>query len=322
MLEILNIVKGSVSAKDMVPVLTHFALHEGRLCGYDGRVYIDAPYAYADRHSFTVPAIEFIAAMEVCEGQSSVFSVGDGFLNITSGQFKARLPIGPMENFPSIEPEGKRVKHSGGLLESFRKLRPFIGEDASRPWSSGIIIKGARAIATNNIVIAEVPLTLALADCIIPVFAIEELLRLDLEPLAYSQTPEAITFYLPGDIWLRTKLVAGEVPASLPTIVKELHKGAKWTDVPPDLADAVSRVRPFCAHKAAPLVKLFESRVSTECETMAATVGGFPDLGAGMWRCEPLLAVLGHATKIDWSKFPRVPWKGANIKGAIVGSVV
>lgn len=322
MLEILNIVKGSVSAKDLVPVLTHFALHEGRICGYDGRVYIDAPYAYADRHSFTVPAVAFIAAMEVCEGHNSMFSVGNGFLKITSGFFSARLPTGPMENFPVVVPEGKRIKHAGGLLKAFRKLKPFMGEDASRPWASGVLIKGAKAIATNNIVIAEVPITLALKDCIIPVFAIEELLRLDREPLAYSQTEDSVTFYLPGDIWLRTKLVAGDPPVSLPTIVKELSKGAKWTAVPADLKEAVNRVQPFCANKAAPLVMLSSDHVSTESETMAAKVAGFPDLGACAFRCEPLLAVLEIATRIDWTKFPKVPWKGDNIQGAIVGSVI
>lgn len=323
MLEILNIVKGSVSSKDLVPVLTHFALHDGRICGYDGRVYISAPYAYADRHAFTVPAIEFIAAMEVCEGASSVFSVGDGFLNITSGHFKARLPTGPLENFPLVAPEGKHVANKkGGFIDVLRKLRPFIGEDASRPWSSGILLLGIKAVATNNITIAEASLPFLIASsCILPVFAIDELLRLDLEPVSYSVTPEAMVFYLPGKIWLRTKLIAGQWPEGALTIIREFHGKAKWKKIPGELSEAVNRIRPFCASQANPVIRFSDGQVSTECETMAAEVKGFTGLGACEFRVEPLLEVLAKATHYDLSLFPRIPWKGHDLGGVMVGVV-
>lgn len=322
----LDVVKGAISTKDLVPVLTHFALHDGRLCGFDGRVYIDAPASETKGLALTVPAIPFIAAIEACGEIPPKMSFTDGRCEIKAGTFRASLPTGPLEDFPSTVPDGKKAKCSpkGGFLERLRILRPFVGEDASRPWVSGILLMGAKAIATNNIVIAEVslPNTLWPAGCILPMFAVDELLRIGHEPIAYARTEQALTFFLPGDIWLRTKLIAGEWPEGALTLIRSLHMKAKWTKVPDGLLAAVERVLPFCADEKAPIVRLEAGKVSTSGEIMSAEVTGFRGLDKCAFRVEPLREVLAHALEIDWSAFPRVPWRGKDIDGAVVGSIL
>ncbi len=323
MLDALQIVKGAVSTKDLVPVLTHIALHEGRICGFDGRVYIDAPAKEAAGLSCTIPAVQFTAAIEACGDTELTMEFKDTSCVIRAGTFTVRLPTGPMENFPRTDLEGaKKAIKTKGLLAAFRTLRPFIGEDASRPWSSGILMMGIKATATNNIVIAEVPLPVMMPTCVVPVFAIDELLRLGLEPTHYAKTPEALIFYLPGDIWLRTKLIAGDWPPAAHTIIREFHGKAKWKKVQPNLMAAVERVMPFCANKSAPIVKLLSNRVSTESETMAAQVTGFENLDNCAFQAGPLVEVLRHASEIDWTLFPRVPFRGPDIGGVIGGAMI
>jgi hypothetical protein len=43
MLDSLQLVRGAVSKERLVPVLSHFAFRDGRVCGFDGRTYINAP---------------------------------------------------------------------------------------------------------------------------------------------------------------------------------------------------------------------------------------------------------------------------------------
>ena len=55
---------------------------------------------------------------------------------------------------------------------------------------------------------------------------------------------------------------------------------------------------------------------------MSAEVTGFrSSFGTCAFRVEPLLHVLDRATHIDWSRFPRVPWRNAegSMRGVIVG---
>jgi hypothetical protein len=319
MLDALNIVKGAVSTKDLIPVLTHVAIDQGRITGFNGRTYISAPAPQLQGLSFTVPAAQFIAAVAACEGPAE-YTQGEGCLGVSSGDFSATLPTLPIEGFPQPPPPEKRKRWKGGLLPVLRLLRPFVSQDASRPWSAGIAFAGAKALATNNVVLAQAPFpTLATPSVTLPVEAVDELLRLGLDPLYVSFTASAACFYLPGEVQLWTNLVAEPWPDGALALVGQLHQGAQWTPVPPGLLSAVRRVLPFVADAKAPVVVLGGGSVKTSPgQPACAQVGGFTGL-QGTFRAEPLQLVLEVANQADWTRFPRVPWKGAGVDGAIVG---
>ena len=256
MREILDIVKGAVSAKDLVPVLTHVAIHDGRICGYDGRVYIDAPAPAFKGLSFTVPALRFIAALESCGDEVPHVSTTEGRCLIVARNTKITLPIGPIETFPRVEAdESKRLRLRPGLIGALRLLQPFVGDDASRPWASGVLIEKGRMLATNNISIADLtfpgPTT---RSYILPSFAIDELTRIGIDPSYMTLVDNAVTFYIEGDIWIRSKLIAEPWPESAPGIIDQFHEGARLTPVPMQLREAIERVRPFCEDAKAPIV--------------------------------------------------------------------
>lgn len=319
MREALQIVRGAVSTKDLVPVLTHVAIHAGRVRGFDGRVYISAPAEGFGTLSLTVPAQSFIAAIESCEGALQL-AVQDALLVVRSGNFVATLPVGPIENFPAEEPVDKRRKCKGALLPVLKMLLPFVGVDASRAWACGIQLDGGMARATNNVVIAEAALPTTFPGTVtLPTFAVEELLRIGLEPTHVAVSDRAVVFTLPRGVWLRTNLVADPWPEGAMGLVAQLHRGATLAPVPATLAAAVTRMAPFCADPKAPVVLLQDGTVRTTGPQLGASVGGFAGLGNCTFRLEPLQAVLQLATGADWGRFPRVPWAGVAARGAIVG---
>src|SRR5580765_5634703 len=102
MREAFDLVRGAVSKKDLIPVLTHFAIHEGRVHGFNGRVHISAPALDARAlPSFTVPALLMTAAVDACRGEPQ-FEVRDSQVHIkdSASSFRATLPTGPIDSFP------------------------------------------------------------------------------------------------------------------------------------------------------------------------------------------------------------------------------
>ena len=279
-----QVVRGAVSTKDLVPVLTHFAVHESRIHGFDGRVHISAPCKGLGGMSFTVKADLLMAAIDACEGDPKL-AADDRTVTITGGTFTATLPTGDMSQFPLPAPPAKRKGGVSKLPEVLKVLQPFIGEDASRPWCSSIKFGDGYACATNNVTLACCKLDTswcAMPDCALPIFAVDELLRIGRAPTHVAQDGDhALVFYFNGDIWLRTTLVDGGWPDAL-AVVRAAHKDAKLRPIHPGLAAAVARVQPFCPDPKHPMVQLVGDAVKTPDGTMAASVGGLKGKGGAM----------------------------------------
>lgn len=326
-----NLVRGAVSKKDLVPVLTHFAIHQGRIYGYNGRILISAPCKeLKDFASCTVPAALLLAAIDACTGNPVLATAAnqDGVPRVTvtdaGSDFKAVLPAGDIANFPVPVPPAKAKKIKDPLLPVLRLLQPFIGEDASRLWCASIKFQGAVAIATNNVAlaVAGLPQGMPLTTCALPVFAVEELLRMGLEPTGIvfeGDDKHALWFLLPGQVWVRTSLVADQWPDAM-AILRATHQGATMRPVDPNLAKAVAQCVPFCPDRHVPAIVFDGDQVRTQDGASTARVGGFDALAHGTYHATPLQLVLAVATAADWTKAPRVPWDGADgLQGVLVG---
>ena len=318
MLHALNIVKGAVSVKDLVPVLTHVAVHEGRLHAFNGRLHISAPCPQLKGHSFTVPLAPFVAAVNICEGEPTLHHETQGILRLTgTSGFSATMPTGPIEQFPLMEPEGKKHK-TRNMLAVLGALHPFIGEDASRPWSAAIKFQGASAFATNNVVLVEAQAgsTAIPSHLCLPSHAVDEVLRLGMEPLTLGVTANAVVIHYPGGVWLRTALVEDQWP-DVKAILKGYLAAGTFVDIPKGLAKAVEQVNGFCPDPKHPYIRLDGDRVATLDGVTQAAVGGLqgPGVGKGVYHADPLLKVLSVAYSADWGRFPRVPWYGEAVAG-------
>ena len=140
--------------------------------------------------------------------------------------------------------------------------------------------------------------------------AIDELLRIHLEPVAYSRTDTTLVFYMEGDITLEARMLEDKPPDAHHTL-QLAHEKAKLVKIAPELLDAVQRIKPLCPNADNPLVILEESTIKTLDGALCVRIEGVKgDYPRCVFIVDPLLSVLGVAERADRSRFPRIPFKG------------
>jgi len=320
MQDILNIVKGGVARKDLSPVLTHLNICNGWVTSTNGRMTITAKLPEMSEFDITVPADKFITAVKSCSlPQFKITPTGK--LSIKGKNFRALLPLLSGIPFPKPEMRGEVVS-SSNILEALKKISQFIGDDASRPWANGVLLYQNYAFATNNIILAETPVSWDGPAVNVPSYLISELLRINKDVKSIRATSENITFELEDDVWINSSLLDIKWPN-----VRQMLDGILFEDVPlvPDgLAAAIQSVLPFCPDKRLPKIILSEAGVSTEEGDHQASVQLDP-MPESLWRAEPLLTVLdmrsGVTLKCDFAKYPKpCPWiRSDGVRGIMVG---
>jgi len=307
----LNLVRGAVAKKDIVPVLTHFHVYDGRIQGTNGRLAIDAQCDI--ELDFTVPAERFLKAVDACDSEPKLKITPGGKLSITRKGFRALLPLTPNENFPKVPPPTHN-EHANleGLLVVLRKLYPFISNDASRMWSNGVMFRDGYAYATNNVVLARIKYPMQ-DDFLLPVFAIDELLRIGSTPTSIAVGENCIYFSL-GDAWIRCQKIDGEWPN-----VDAMISPSECIELPNDFVKMIEKILPFCPDSKFPRICLNDGKVATDDGTMSAEMDCIEGM-QGYYRAEPLLDVARVATHIDFSTYPAPCYfKGTDIEGILVG---
>jgi len=315
MKKVLNFVRGAVAEKELIPVLTHFNIEGGRIQGGNGKITIDAPAPpeLADM-TITVPAIRFLKAVDACDEEPVMKVTEAGNLTMKRGSFRATLPLTKPEEFPSVErTEGERYAVSG-LLPVLTRLRPFIGNDASRKWACAVLFDDEKAFATNNVLLVRSPCNIK-QRVVVPVYAIDELLRIGKEPDSVVVGETSIMFEYDDTSWMRAQLFNEDWPD-----VDALIKGTN-EPVPSGLIDAVNKVLPFCPDQKQPVINFGEDGVSTNEGAFSANEN-IGELPTGIFRAETLLLALSVAERMDLSEYPKpIPFEGNNITGVLAGMV-
>lgn len=318
MLDILNLVRGAVSDKQVLPVLTHFHIYNGRVQGVNGRIAIDSVCAPLKGIEVTVPADRFLNAMTACSGTPTKTAITEGGkLSLSKGKFRALIALLPNDSFPKTAVSKGEVVSLPDMLSVFNRLRAFISNDASRPWSQGLLFRGQYCYATNNVIIARVPLKQKMTkDIILPNYAIDELQRIGREPNKITMTPEAIQFHF-DTWWLKANSLNAVWPAVEDFFVSFPKK---LSPVPPGLLDAVTTLKGMVPDPDFPIIEMTADRISTTEGDHFAQIEGMK-LHEGRYNASMLQSVLSVATHIDFTQYPgRVPFTGDNgLVGFMVG---
>lgn len=313
MLKELNRVRGAVSPKDIVPVLTHFRIKDGTIQGTNGRLTLETHAVGLVGLDITVPAVKFLKAVDACHGEPSLRVTDVGNLVVKKDTLKVVLPLANNDDFPEQTPSDEYTFIDGvKLLGVCRDLYPFISADASRPWSCSIKFDGGFAYATNNVTLVrcKAPGT---PDFVLPIAMIDELLRINLPPTGVTVTEHRIIFKLDGATWGS----CGVLDSGWPDLDKFFDDRDTLVPIPADLLRSVETILPFCDNPKFPEIVFSEEGVSTVDGDMKASVGGV-QLPDARYRAEPLLTVLNVATTADFSLHP-APFKGDKIDGILVG---
>jgi len=319
MIRALKFVKGAVAKKDFQPALTHFRIKDGTVVGFNGIIALSSPI---DLDLTAYPqAFKFVQAIERCNATTtSIHLTPGGRLSIKSGSFKALIECNDQtEILDRILPEGVGAEVPGEIISAFKVLEPFMGTDASRPWSNGILLRGQSAYVTNNIIVAELWIGKELPEMNIPAMAIRELIRIGQEPIALSMAENSVTFHFDNGRWMRTQLLIDQWP----DVSRMLDQKGDFKPLPEGFFTSVEMLEPFLDKEGH--VYFRGNRVSTipypdgdEGGGAVVDTDGVPEYGA--YNYEHLVSLKGVVSTIDFSVHPKAcPFRGNKMRGIFMG---
>ena len=313
-IDTLKFVQGAVATKDLIPEMTHFVIEDGEVRAFNGIIAISSPI---DFNVDCMPkAGPLVRAITNCEEVASLGMTPGGRLRIQSGKFKAFIDCIEGE-VPHQKPEGDRVEIDGEkLLKAIKVLSPFIGNDASRPWTNGILLRGESAFATNNVCLVEYWLGTTLPHAVnIPAKAIKEMDRVGVPPSHAQLTEHSITFHYSDGRWIRTQLYSTEWP----DLTKLLNAPSNPKPVNEDLFEGLRIVRPF-ADKS-DRVWFEPGGITTSPDDGLGAryaVEGLHD--QGIYKIGMLKLLEGVAEQIDFTLYQGpLLFYGEGVRGAIIG---
>ena len=240
MLRELKFVQGAVAKKDFIPAITHFAIEDGTVRAYNGTIALCSPIQ-CDLN-VKPKAIPMVQAIARCTDTVTLSMTPAGRLRISSGSFKAFIEC-VEESQSHVEPEGERFDFDGpGLLTAIKAVQPFIGNDASRSWANGVLLKGQSAFATNNVCLVEYWVGSDIPHVVnIPRSCVAEMVRLNEAPTHGQMTTTSITFHYADGRWIRSQLYATEWP----DLGRVLNVHSEPLPIPPDLFKGLEIIKPF-----------------------------------------------------------------------------
>lgn len=312
MLDALKFVQGSIAKTgNGAPVLTHFLLNEGRVTGFNGLLSLSAPIALDLR--CCPKAQPFVNAIEQCRDTIQLQLSAKQKLNVRSGAFRVAIDCLDADHFPDIQPVGQGVALSAPILPILRTLFPFISEqpqDAS-DWSAGLLLDGSVASACNRVVLVQHLLPCAFPYRVnLPRATVREMLRIAEEPTSFQLTADSITVHYSEGRWLRSQLHqvdwidVSELFQNMPSAIDSL---------PPGFSQAIDTIRAFLNPKG--LLELNEQGM--HADTASVGIACFPP---SYFNADALSLAASVADAIHFASYPRpCPFRGANLRGAIIG---
>lgn len=314
MLESLKFVQGSVAKKDFLPAMTHFVIENKTVRGYNGMIALCSPINFDI--DCKPKADELVDAIRQCDSTIVLSMTDAGRLRIESAEYKGYAKC-VTEDTPHVLPEGETVTFPGAeMLDALKAVEPFIGHDASRPWSTGVLLRGGSAIATNNVCIVEYWIGAQFPRTVnLPHAAVKEILRIGKVPTHAQFTERSATFHYEENRWIRTQLLNTEWPDVERILSAEhnevpVHAGlfAGLTKIQ-KRADAMHRV----------FIK--DGILSTHEQDGEGAQYKVPGLQCEGVFAIPMLQLLeGIATHIDFTTYPRpCLFFGDRLRGAIIG---
>lgn len=314
MLTELRFVQGAVAKKGIVPEMTHFAIENGVARGYNGTIALCAPVP-----GFTLAAkpkaSALVAALARCKTEPELSITPAGRLSVKSGSFKAFVECidGPT---PHVEPTGEFVSINGNaLLNAINAIEKFISTDASRPWSTGILLRDNFAFATNNVCLAQYDLGVKMpVEINLPAAALAEMRRIGEAPLRVQVCSNSATFHYSGNRWLRTQLL----DTTWPDLGRVLNRPANLSAIDMRIFEGLDCLRPFVSESGKVFLEDGEMFTHRTAEGGKFSLPSFK--GKVAFRLEMLELLNGTATKIDFDAYPApCIFEGNGVRGAIVG---
>lgn len=315
MLKELKFVQGAVAKRDLMPAMTHFRIEGGFVRSYNGVLALCSPI---DCNIDCIPkADKLVKAIGRCKDVMTMTLCPNGKLEISSGPFHVFIDCIEGETH-HVEPAGTRVDFDGAaLLKALKVVYPFIGDDASRPWTNGVLLRGQSAFATNNVCLIEYWVGAIFPHVInIPEVAITEMLRIDEAPTFAQMDTNSVTFHYSDGRWIRTQLLE----TTWPELTKILDVECNATPIDPRLFEALESLDGFTDKAGRVYIRNGMLRTEND-DTESGAAYAVNGLGIeGAYQIKMLSLLAGVATHADFTRYPEpTMFFGDMLRGAIMG---
>lgn len=321
MLKALKFVQGAIGKRDYIPAITHFLIQDSRVTAFNGNMALSAPIPLDI--DCKPKAVDLIKALSQCKDTISMALTTTNRLKVQSGGFKAFIQCTEAEA-PHPKPEGDFLNINGELLmEAFQTLMPFVGNDASRLWTNGILLDGQSAYATNNVILTQYWTGVDFyGKYNIPRQTILEMLRIGEPPISAQADKTSITFHYENDCWIRTQLFDSEWP----DLKRILDVESNPKPIDETIFDGLEMLKPFVDGTGRVYIrhgKLWTMDPSADDNIDSGATFDIEDDSLDcLFNLEMLLLLKGRIDTIDFDLFkagkPCLFFKG-NTRGAIIG---
>jgi hypothetical protein len=318
MLAELKFVMGAVAKKGLIPSMTHFRIEGGHVRSYDGTMAISSPIALDI--DCAPQAAALVKAISNCEDATTITLTPAGRLSIRSGAFRALVPTidGPT---PHVAPGGELIHFDGELLlKAFGILEPFIGTDASRLFTTGILLADGCAYATNNVCMAQYWLGNVIPHTInIPRKMIREVLRVGEAPSHGQLDADSITFHYSDGRWIRCQLIRDVWP--LEKVNALLDSPSNALPIDPNMFVGLRKIEAMTDGASRVYMMDGALRTSTDPEEGAMYELTLPS--EGCYNMKMLGLLEGVVTHMDMTLYPGpCLFFGERLRGAIIGMMM
>lgn len=314
MLKELKFVQGAVGKKEFIPAITHFCIEDGTVRAYNGTIALSSPIAC--NLNCKPKAVPMVQAIAKCNDTISLSMTPSGRLSIKSGSFKAFIDC-IEESQVHLKPEGKEIHFDGErLLHGLKTVEDFVGNDASRAWATGVLLRGQSMFATNNTCLIEYWMGVDFPSVAnIPRAAVAEMIRIN-EPPTYAQMDDhSITFHYESGRWIRTQLFSTEWPNLAAILDRKCIPGP----IPPTLFEGLESLRPFTDKLGRVFLKSGFMHTHEDINEGASFDIDWPYADA-IFNLEMLNLIKGVAKTVDFSdSLQPCLFYGDRLRGAIIG---
>lgn len=316
MLKELRFVQGAVSKKDLIPAMTHFRIEKGFARAYNGTLALCSPVPF---DIDCIPRAEsLVKAISNCEDTILLNMTPSGRLHVKSGKYRSFVECITGET-PHVEPAGQRIDIDGeALLKAVKIIYPFIGNDASRPFTNGMLLRGQSAFATNNVCLIEYWLGIPIPFVVnVPRAAIKEMLRVDEAPTYLQLEPNSITFHYSDGRWIRSQLLSTDWP----DLSRILDHHCNPLPIDPSLFIALEKLGNNADGEKRVYISDGLARTHKEGSEEGAAYEIDGPRFTGVYSIHMLSLLNGVATLADFNRYPDNPtlFFGDMLRGAIIG---
>lgn len=326
-------IKNALSNRDYISAYTHFHLKDGRVYASDGALTASAPIDEQLEH--VVPAEEFDKALQIF-GSDAKYEWSEETLLVKKGKRRMTIRLLPPDQVALTEPASLWQVVPSDFQECLKKIRPFISDDASRPWALTAWLKPDHAgrhvcIATNNITVTEIQMEQKSKfsvplDVQIPNFAIDFLLAREQKVTHIAAEKNKVSFGFEDSSQVTSQLFAIKMPDQVPSMLDLLEKSSgdlfQLTDEWRDAYKHIVMLSPEELTIGPEIMKAGRKQALLEIEIKSPSPRDTTK-AESHWNPKFLSPIVDMAKYIDFGNYPKASaFFGPGIRGLIIGKLV